>query len=95
MPAQCDVQTLLDDAACFTCLSPGVLQILEVALLCQIFNSAGGGGLSGKEIFSGNGSPVGVVTPSVDDALFRQLDSVPAGLIWTWKAPGPWIAPES
>jgi len=88
--ATCDVQTLLDDAACFTCLSPGVLQILEVALLCQIFNSAGGGGLSGKEIFSGNGDPNGVITPTVADGLYYQRDSVPPNQVWIWQD-GAWI----
>lgn len=56
---------------------------------------SGGGGISAnKEIFSGNGDPTGVVLPLVTDALYRQLDSVPVGLIWTWQGAGPWVAPS-
>ncbi len=92
--ATCSTSDLLADAACFTCLSTGVLQVLELQLLCEISSTLTGGGV-GKEIFSGNGSPQGVVVPTVTDALYRQLDSLPVGLIWTWQGTGPWIAPET
>jgi hypothetical protein len=42
--AQCNVQTLLKNAACFACLSPGEWEILELQLLCEIQNSSGGTG---------------------------------------------------
>lgn len=92
--AQCNVDALIADAACFACQPLGIQQLLELQLLCEILNSAGGGGLNGKEIFSGNGDPNGVITPGVTDAIYRQLDSLPAGLIWTWQGAGPWIAPS-
>ncbi len=55
---------------------------------------SGGGGVapSLKEIYSGNGDPTGIVIPIMTDALYRQLDSVPAGLVWTWRN-GAWTAP--
>jgi len=37
-----------------------------------------------QQVFSGNGSPEGVVTPTGDEAFYVQKDSVPAGLIWSW-----------
>ena len=36
--ALCNVNTLMADAACFACQSSGVLQILELQLLCEILN---------------------------------------------------------
>jgi len=47
--------------------------------------SGGGGGAPGlKEVFSGNGSPVGIVTPIMADAIYIQTDSVPANQVWTY-----------
>lgn len=82
--ATCNVQALMDQAACFACLPAGIQQAIELQLLCEILNSAGGGGLNGKEIFSGNGDPTGVVFPAVSDALYYQKDSVPPGVIWEY-----------
>ena len=55
--ANCDVQTLLNNAACFACLPPGTLSIVELQLLCEILNSSGGTG-------SGTGTLAGTVTPN-------------------------------
>ncbi|HUD75823.1 MAG TPA: hypothetical protein VMQ76_12185 [Terracidiphilus sp.] len=48
--------------------------------------SSGGGGGSATPIsaFTGNGSPVGVVTPSAMAAFYTQKDSSPPGLVWSW-----------
>ena len=71
----------------------------QSTLLAKLILAEGGGGGGGgganKEIFSGNGDPTGVVVPLVTDAIYRQLDSVPAGQIWTWQGAGPWTAPAS
>ncbi len=92
--AQCDVQSLMTEAKCFTCLSPGMWQALELALLCDLIEKINNIGTVTKEIFSGNGDPNGVITPQVTDAIYRQLDSLPVGMIWTWQGAGPWIAPD-
>ena len=42
--ANCDVQTLLNNAACFACLPPGTLSVVELQLLCEILNSTPAGG---------------------------------------------------
>lgn len=87
----CDPETLIQNALCLeACLPVGMQMPVLINLACQILN---GGGALGKEIFSGNGDPNGVITPNVTDALYRQMDSVPIGLIWTWRGSGPWIAP--
>ena len=44
--ATCNVQTLLSNAACFECVSPGMWEILELQLLCEILNSSGMGSIS-------------------------------------------------
>jgi hypothetical protein len=68
---------------------------LLVKLIIAEGGGSGGGGAAKKEIFHGNGDPTGVVIPGGIDAIYRQLDSVPAGLIWTWADAGPWIAPTT
>lgn len=68
----------------------------QSTLLAKLILAEGGGsggGGANKELFSGDGDPTGVVVPLVTDALYRQLDSTPAGLVWTWKDAGPWTAP--
>jgi hypothetical protein len=44
--ATCNVQSLLKNAACFGCLSPGEWDVLELQLLCEILSAGGGGGTS-------------------------------------------------
>lgn len=83
----------MTEAKCFSCLTPGMWQAIELALLCDLIEKINNIGEATKEIFSGNGDPTGVVVPQVTDAIYRQLDSVPAGLVWTWKDSGPWSAP--
>lgn len=34
--AQCDVQTLMTEAKCFLCLTPGQMQLAKLALLCDV-----------------------------------------------------------
>lgn len=43
------------------------------------------GGTGGDtQIFSGAGSPDGVIFPTATDALYFQTDSVPAGIMWSY-----------
>lgn len=44
--------------------------------------SVGTGGA--KAVYSGTGSPVGVIVPSVDTAVYFQTDSDPPGIQWDW-----------
>jgi hypothetical protein len=44
--AQCNVQSLLSNAGCFNCLSPGEWDVLELQLLCEILNVGGGSGIA-------------------------------------------------
>lgn len=89
----CDAAELIDGAACIdNCIPDGMKNAALIYLACQIANG-GAGGIVGKQIFSGNGDPNGVITPTVTDAFYRQLDSDPVGLLWTWQGSGPWIGP--
>jgi len=59
--ATCDTSTLLADAACFVCLPQGIQQILELQLLCELLQAAGGGGLGFQQVYQSAGNPNGVV----------------------------------
>jgi len=89
--ALCNTDTLLAQAACFSCQPTGILQILELQLLCEIANIPAADVC--QQVFSGNGDPTGVVVPTCSTALYLQQDSVPANLVWTWLNGGPWVAP--
>lgn len=53
--ATCNVQTLLNNAKCFACLSPGEWEILELQLLCEIMS---GGGVGGQPFTTRINSPI-------------------------------------
>jgi hypothetical protein len=44
--ATCNIQTLLSNASCFACLSPGEWDVVELQLLCEILNAPGSSGLN-------------------------------------------------
>ncbi len=89
----CDSADLLEGARCISeCIPEGMQEAVLIYLACQLVNN-GGGGSGDKEIFHGTGDPTGVVVPTGTDAIYRQTDSIPAGLIWTWEDSGPWVAP--
>lgn len=46
--------------------------------------ASGTGGLAFVQVFSGNGSPVGVVAPMATAAFYIQKDSEPPGILWSW-----------
>jgi len=52
--ATCNFQSLLANAACFNCLSPGQWEILELQLLCEILNAGGTGGSGSNNLQDGN-----------------------------------------
>ena len=45
---------------------------------------SGGGATAAIQVFAGTGSPVGVVFPTTDAALYTQTDSTPAGVVWSY-----------
>lgn len=79
--ATCNVQTLLNRAQCFACLTPGVLAIIELQLLCEIWQSGGGGG-GGAGAVQVSGNPNGVTTGAA--ALQLGVDPV-AQTLWVFE----------
>lgn len=77
----CDVNTLLEQARCFQCLSNKELQQVVTYLLCQI--STGSGGNVGA-ITVGHGAPTS--TPTTDAAIYFDEDT---GTQYNWFA-GAW-----
>lgn len=53
--SKCNVQQLLQDASCFLCVDAGIRQVLELQLLCEIYNNGIGGGSGTVTSFSSNG----------------------------------------
>jgi hypothetical protein len=54
----CNVQSLLKNAACFNCLSPGEWDIVELQLLCEILSAGGGSASNGITCANyGGGTP--------------------------------------
>ncbi len=84
--ALCDVQTLMNSAACFACLPPGTQQIIELQLLCEILNAGGGSG-GNPQVFQGHGAPSGLQAGQVAGlaALYTDVDN---GVLYTWSIDG-------
>lgn len=78
----CDPNQLLADAKCFQCMSHQQLQMVIASLLCQIST----GGVTASNLFSGHGSPVGVVFPTSNVAIYIDEDN---GDQWSWYS-GAW-----
>ena len=69
-----DPQTLFTQAKCYLCLGITMAEALQLALLAQIVDNGGGGG-GGISVLSGSGSPVGVITPTTDAAIYFDEDT--------------------
>ena len=78
----CDATTLINAAKCYMGIPPPVRDAVEISLLCQWVNAVAGGGTvpSGSTggVFSGIGSPEGVVTAPVG-SVYLQSDG---GSFW-------------
>lgn len=88
----CEPNDLASLSRCFCGLSQDRLLEIQTYLLCQIMlnGGTGGGGVGAQEVFSGSGSPVGVVTPAatVTAALYINTDT---GELWQWYGtPASW-----
>lgn len=83
--ATCNVNDLLADAACFSCLSPGILQIIELQLLCEISSIVSSGDL--QEVFPGHygggAGPGPAFVPGSNHAIGPDLDA--PFPIWVWN----------
>jgi hypothetical protein len=58
--AECDVADLLADAACFAALPPGLLQLVQTQLLCEINTN-----IVNALPLCGSGDPNGVETGTI------------------------------
>lgn len=77
--AICDVQTLLANAACFDCLSPGLKRVIELQLLCEILNSGGGGGtgtVTSVSVATANGISGSVATATTTPVITLTLGAI-------------------
>lgn len=70
----CNVQQLIDEAACFACVEPIQRQLAIVSLLCQVSQSGGGGG--GGNIYAGAGNPNGVQSATGVAIYFDTVSGV-------------------
>lgn len=74
----CDIDALLLDGACYTCLTPKQQQLVRIALLCSVSEALGGGGGGGGGstgfVTRGTGSPEGIVTGG---AFLIYIDQTP------------------
>jgi len=85
MATPCDVNVLLAQANCFSCLSPGLWQVLELQLLCDIAaQGGGGGGGTGAVLFGhyGNAAPPNPPANPTSAAIAYDLD--PNFQTWKW-----------
>lgn len=73
MPS-CDVQSLMDDAACIAALTSGQVDVIIAQLECDVNQLIAGGG-SSVSFLCGNGDPNGVVIGLVCGQLYTDLDT--------------------
>jgi hypothetical protein len=59
----CDVQTLITDAACLTCIPPGMQSLVNTALLCNIASAISAATGAAGQVTCGNGAPSTAPTP--------------------------------
>jgi hypothetical protein len=88
-----DPQSLLDDAACYTCYGSNInmLLLMEIALLAQIVAASGGGGSSGSaSVTTASGAPPtdGSVTTMFykDSASGMKYINTGTVAVPTWEA---------
>lgn len=83
--AECDVDTLMDDAKCLQCLSDKQLAMLIVQLLCEINDVGVGGGTGG--VLCGTEDPT--EDPGVACAIYYRTDNY---AMWKWHdGSGTWV----
>jgi hypothetical protein len=85
-----DINSLINDARCIDkCIPDGAKMAVLILLLSQIAgNTEGGGG--GTNNLSGNGSPVGIVTPNYIGQAYTDL-TTPGYWTSTGLASSSWL----
>lgn len=88
--ATCNYQTLLSNAACFANLPPGMMEIIELQLLCEILSAGGGGGGGSVQVISTTDTNpnTAAITPSNVNigAFWYQDPATGTGTnFWTWS----------
>ena len=94
--AQCDITSILEDGACFACLTDYQLELVQAQLLCDIL-AAGGGGGSGSVAaegdnycFTGFSGTQVLKLKNIDTSAANRIDAVGADPIQTIE-----VQPES
>jgi hypothetical protein len=77
----CNVQTLLSEANCFTCVPPGTWPLLKLALLCLIAQSGGSGG-GVQQVYGPTPDPP-VAPPT--NPLLPALAYTSGGTLYNWN----------
>lgn len=75
----CDIDALLEEAACFQCLDEKSQLAVIATLLCDIVESGGSAGLT--QYFSGDGDPTTQVPAGDAGAYYDYTNKV----IWNWN----------
>lgn len=88
--ASCNVNSLLADAACFNCLTPYQLGLVQAQLLCNIEAAGGGGGGGGAVAAEGANYCITGTAPTqvfklknLDTGLANRIDAVGADGVQT------------
>ena len=72
--ATCDIQDLLDRANCFSCLTPGQLNMVQTQLLCEIQQNGGGGSGTGG-VYCGLDADKASTAPTQTCAIYYATDT--------------------
>lgn len=79
--ALCNVQALMDQAACFACLPPGMQQAIELQLLCEVLGVINPANL--QEVFPDHyGGVVPTFVPLSNHAIANDLDAPFQIYVW-------------
>lgn len=82
--ATCDPAQLLADAKCFACYAgTGLLDILELQLLCEISAAITGGGTVGvNQLSQGAGAPA---APPANTSVVNAYVDTDTGTVYWWN----------
>lgn len=83
--ANCDLETVMTEAKCFSCLTPGMWQALELALLCDLIEKINTiVENSGQEVFPGHyGGAAPTFVPELNRGMAPDLDA--PFVNWAWN----------
>ena len=70
----CDIQDLLDRANCFSCLTRGQLDMIQLQLVCEILANGGGGSGTGG-VYCGLDGDKAATAPTQTCAIYYATDT--------------------